>query len=421
MEEQLNIIDGGICAPEGFKANGIQAGISHKALPSGTSEMPKSRKKKNDLGLIWSEKMCNAAAVYTQNKVKGAPIMVTKRNISNGKAQAVIVNSKNANTCNADGEEKAWGMCCLAAQELKIDPSDVIVASTGVIGQSLNISPIEKVIKELTLGLNRMGSDACATAIMTTDVHKKEIAVEFELGDKTCKIGGIAKGSGMIHPNMATMLCFMTTDTAISQDMLQKALSKVTKVTFNRVSVDGDTSTNDMACIMANGMAQNAEITTEGESLDKFCEALDTVMRYLSKEIARDGEGATKLIECCCANARDEHTAETVAKSVITSSLFKAAMFGEDANWGRILCAIGYADAEFEINRVSVSISSINGDVDVCKNGYGVNFSEETAAKVLEADEIHINIDMGSGKAEATAWGCDLSYDYVKINGDYRS
>ena len=429
-QEIIKFIDGGVCAPSGFKANGMYCGISHKPInvyeqnnvianePVATEN---TKKKKNDVGIIYSEKICSAAAVYTQNKVKGAPIMVTQKNISDGKAQAVIVNSKNANTCNADGEEKAAKMCEFAGKAMGVKASDVIVASTGVIGQILNIKPIEENIDALAKGLNKDGSDNCATAIMTTDVRKKEFAVEFELDGKVCHIGGIAKGSGMIHPNMATMLCFMTSDVSISSEMLQTALSFVTKKTFNRVSVDGDTSTNDMACVLANGCAGNPEINETNDDFDVFQNNLYVIMMRLSKEIARDGEGATKLLECICTGAQDEKTAEIVAKSVITSSLFKAAMFGEDANWGRVLCAIGYADAEFDINKVAVSLASKSGKIDVCKNGAGIDFSEDFAKVVLAEDEIQILVDLKSGHDTAVAWGCDLTYDYVKINGDYRS
>lgn len=420
-EQDVKYIDGGVCAPKGFKANGMQVGISHKALPDEPKEETKPKKKKNDLGIICSDKLCSAAAVYTQNKVKGAPIQVTKRNLADGKAQAVIVNSKNANTCNADGEMKAQMMCDMAAKAMGVKASDVIVASTGVIGQVLDVTPIEKNIDTLAQGLSYTGSDACATAIMTTDVRKKEYAIEFKLGDTVCHFGGIAKGSGMIHPNMATMLCFITCDAAISSEMLQKMLSDVTKVTFNRVSVDGDTSTNDMACVMANGCAGNKEITEENDDYKVMKENLYWMMRKLSREIARDGEGATKLLECTCFNAPDEKTAETVAKSVITSSLFKAAMFGEDANWGRVLCAIGYAKADFDITKVAVKLASEKGEIHVCENGAGVDFSEEKAKVVLSEGEIRILINLNAGDAEATAWGCDLSYDYVRINGDYRS
>lgn len=401
-------IDGGVCAAKGFKANGIYCGLVKNP-------------NKNDLGLIFCDKKCNAAAVYTQNKVKGAPIIVTQKNLEDGVAQAVIVNSKNANTCNADGEQKAQMMCDMTAKELGINPQDVIVASTGVIGQPLNIEPIKNHISELAKGLSENGSSKCATAIMTTDTFKKEVAVEFEIDGKICNLGGMAKGSGMIHPNMATTLNFITTDVVISKEMLQKALSEIVKVTYNRLSIDGDTSTNDMCSIMASGYAGNKEITEDNGDYEIFKQALYIVMMNLTKMLAKDGEGATKILECTCFNAQTEEIAETVAKSVITSSLFKSAMFGADANWGRILCAIGYAEAEFDISKVSVWLSSKKGKIQVCENGAGVEFSEEKAKEILLMGEINIDIDLGNGTESATAWGCDLTYDYVKINGDYRT
>ncbi len=404
-------IDGGVCAAKGFKASGMYCAI--KENPT----------KKNDICLVVSDKMCNAAAVYTQNKVKGAPILVTKSNLkkTGGKAIAVIANSKNANTCNADGEEKAFRMCELTAGVLGIKPEEVIVASTGVIGQILPIEPIEKAVKPLADALSYTGNEAAATAIMTTDTVKKEVAVEFTVDGKLCKLGGMAKGSGMIHPNMATTLNFITTDCAISSELLQKALSEVVKITYNCLSVDGDTSTNDMVCVLANGMAENTEIKTEDESYTSFRNALYTVMMNMTRMLAKDGEGATKLLECTVTGADSLDTAITVAKSVIRSPLFKCAMFGSDANWGRILCAVGYAEAEFDINKVNVSLSSKLGKIDVCENGSGIDFSEEIAKKVLSEDEIQIDISIGDGNFNATAWGCDLTYDYVKINGDYRS
>ena len=404
-------IDGGVCAAKGFKASGVYCGI--KDNPT----------KKNDICMVVSDVLCNATAVYTLNKVKGAPITVTKKNLekTGGKAKAIIANSKNANTCNADGEEKAYKMCCLTAEALGIKPEEVIVASTGVIGQILPIEPIEKAMKPLTEKLSYDGNVEAATAIMTTDTVKKEVAVEFKLGDKVCHLGGMAKGSGMIHPNMATTLNFITTDAAISPDMLQKALSEIVKVTYNCLSVDGDTSTNDMVCVMANGLAGNDEITAENSDFEVFKKALFTVMMNMTRMLAKDGEGATKLLECNVSGADNLDTAITVAKSVIRSPLLKCAMFGSDANWGRILCAVGYADAEFDINKVDVSISSAAGKIDVCKNGAGIEFSEDIAKTVLTEDEITIDISIGDGNSSATAWGCDLTYDYVKINGDYRS
>lgn len=418
--EGYKYIEGGVCAAKGFKASGVYCGIKKSEVPDG-NESPLNNK--NDIALVVSDIMCNAAAVYTQNKVKGAPIIITKKNLdaTGGKAQAVIVNSKNANTCNADGEQKAEKMCKLTANALNIKPEEVIVASTGVIGQILPIEPIEKAIPKLVLGLCVCGNEDAATAIMTTDTVKKEVAVEFVVDGKTCHLGGMAKGSGMIHPNMATTLNFITTDCAISKDMLQKALSEVVKITYNCLSVDGDQSTNDMVALMANGMAGNKEITKPDANFEVFKQALYIVMMNMTRMLAKDGEGASKLLECTVSGADDLDTAIIVAKSVICSPLFKCAMFGADANWGRILCAVGYANADFDINKVSVSISSKAGKINVCENGSGIEFSEDEAKKVLLEDEIQINISIGEGEYSATAWGCDLTYDYVKINGDYRS
>ncbi|MBQ9747599.1 MAG: bifunctional ornithine acetyltransferase/N-acetylglutamate synthase [Clostridia bacterium] len=403
----MKTVSGGVCAAKGFKANGIHCGIR------------KSRTKK-DIALIYSETMASAAAVYTLNLVKGAPLTVTKRHLENGKAQAIICNSGNANTCNANGIEIAEGMSELVASKLGLAPTDVVVASTGVIGQPLDITPIAHGMDALVAGLGDKSADA-AEGIMTTDTVKKEIAVSFEVGGKTCTIGGIAKGSGMIHPNMATMLVFLTTDCAISSEMLQKALSSDIQNTFNMVSVDGDTSTNDMVTILANGMAGNEEITCEGEDFTAFMQALNSVTVYLCRMIAGDGEGATKLLECTVKGAKDEATAKVVAKSVICSSLVKAAMFGADANWGRILCAIGYSGAEVDVSHVEVSFTSKAGSICVCVNGAGIAFSEELAKEILLEKEIGIDVTLGDGDGYARAWGCDLTYDYVKINGDYRT
>ena len=404
----LKHIEGGVCAAKGFTAGGIHCGIR------------KNRTKK-DLALIVSEVPAAAAATYTTNLVKGAPLTVTKAHIANGYARAVICNSGNANTCNADGIQVAEQMSSLLADALAIDPTDVVVASTGVIGQPLNIEPIAAGIPALIDSLSADGSDAAAEGIMTTDTIKKEVAVEFIADGKTCRIGGIAKGSGMIHPNMATMLVFITTDCAIAPAMLQKALSADIQDSFNMVSVDGDTSTNDMVTVLANGMAGNAEIAAEGEDYTAFCAALNAVTADLCRLIAADGEGATKMLECVVTGAADTATAKTVAKSVICSSLLKAAMFGADANWGRVLCAIGYSGANVDVNKVDVSFSSDKGIIDVCKNGAGIPFSEEIAKEILLEKNIDILIGLNSGDATATAWGCDLTYDYVKINGDYRT
>lgn len=403
----MEIINGGICAAKGFTAGGIHCGI-------------RKNKSKRDLSLIFSETKASAAAVYTTNLVKGAPLAVTKMHLMNGIAQAVICNSGNANTCNANGIEIAQQMSAITAEALGIDDDDVIVASTGVIGQPLDITPIKNSIGELKESLGNNSAEA-AEGIMTTDTVQKEIAVSFEIGGVICKIGGIAKGSGMIHPNMATMLVFITTDTAISPEMLQKALSSDIQNTFNMVSVDGDTSTNDMVSVLANGMAGNKEITAEGEDFDTFMKALNTVTVHLCRMIAGDGEGATKLLECRVTGASDEKTAKTVAKSVICSSLTKAAMFGADANWGRVLCAIGYSGAEVDVTKVDVSFTSAKGTIPVCKDGSGIDFSEEKAKEILLEKEIIINVGLNSGEFTSTAWGCDLTYEYVKINGDYRT
>lgn len=404
----MKIIEGGVCAAKGFKANGLHCGIR-----------PNTTKK--DLSLVVSEIPASAAAVYTTNLVKGAPLKVTKSHIADGIAQAAICNSGNANTCNADGIEIAEEMSSLIAKELGIKAEDVIVASTGVIGQPLNIKPIADFIPELAGGLSANGNDDAAAAIMTTDTIMKQAAVEFEIDGKICHLGGMAKGSGMIHPNMATMLVFITSDVSISPDMLKKALGTDVQKTFNMISVDGDTSTNDMVSIMANGLAGNRTITEDDADFKVFMEALNTVTMQLCRTIAGDGEGATKMLECIVEGARDEDTAKTVAKSVICSSLLKAAMFGADANWGRVLCAIGYSGADVDVDRINVSFKSVKGTIEVCKNGAGVPFSEEKAKEILLEKDIDILIGLNSGSARATAWGCDLTYDYVKINGDYRS
>ena len=407
MKKMIKKTEGGVCAAQGFKASGVHCGI-------------RKNRSKRDLVLIMSEKRAAAAAVYTTNLVKGAPLTVTKNHLADGYARAIICNSGNANTCNADGIEIAEKMCDLVASEAGINSQDVIVASTGVIGQKLDIEPIKKAAHSLYEDLG-FHSDDAAEGIMTTDTLKKEIALTFTIGGKECKIGGIAKGSGMIHPNMATMLVFITTDAAISPKMLRKALSDDIKKTFNMVSIDGDTSTNDMVAVLANGMAGNEEIVSENEDYKEFMKALNTVNVSLCKMIASDGEGATKMIECRTIGANDEKTAMTVSKSVICSSLLKAAMFGADANWGRVLCAIGYSGADIDINKIDVSFSSAKGSVEVCKNGVGVDFSEEKAKEILLENEIEILVNLNCGDCEAYAWGCDLTYDYVKINGDYRT
>ena len=404
----MKMIEGGVCAAKGFKANGIHCGI-------------RKNRSKRDLALIFCEKQCSAAAVYTTNLVKGAPLTVTKKHIENGKAQAVICNSGNANTCNANGIEIAEKMSDLLAEKLGITAEDVVVASTGVIGQPLDIEPIANGINPLADGLSEKGGEFAAEAIMTTDTVKKEVAVEFEISGKTCRIGGIAKGSGMIHPNMATMLVFITTDVCISSKMLKTALSGDIADTFNMISIDGDTSTNDMVTVLASGMAENTEITEQNDDFKTFMKALNTVTVALCRMIAGDGEGATKLLECEVGGAKDKQTAKTVAKSVICSSLLKAAMFGADANWGRVLCAIGYSGAQVDVNKIDVAFKSKAGQIEVCKNGSGVDFSEDMAKKILSEKEIEILVCLNSGEQKSTAWGCDLTYDYVKINGDYRT
>jgi glutamate N-acetyltransferase/amino-acid acetyltransferase len=401
-------IEGSVCAPKGYSAAGVHCGI-------------RANQAKKDLALIVSDKIANAAAVYTSNLVKGAPLLVTKENLADGKARAVICNSGNANTCNANGIEVAETMAKLTGDVLGIPAGDVVVASTGVIGQPLPVERIEAALPDLAGMLSPEGQADAARAILTTDTVAKEVAVEFTLGGRTCRLGGIAKGSGMIHPNLATMLVFLTTDAAISSQMLQKALSTDVRKSFNMVSVDGDTSTNDMVVILANGMAGNPEITEENEDFATFMQALNTVTVCLCRMIAGDGEGATKLLQCIVTGASDEKTAKIVAKSVICSSLTKAAMFGADANWGRVLCAIGYSGAQVDVHKVDVAFRSAEGIIEVCSMGAGVDFSEEKAKQILLAPEIDILVELNSGAFGATAWGCDLTYDYVKINGDYRT
>lgn len=401
-------IENGVCAPKGFKASGIHCGI-------------RKNKSKRDLSLIVSDVMCIAASTYTLNKVKGAPIAVTKQHLLNGQAKAIICNSGNANTCNENGEDIANQVCELCANELGIKADDIIVASTGVIGQPLDIEPFVNHMGELVEALCDNGSEAACEGIMTTDTVKKEYAVEFEIDGKSCRIGAIAKGSGMIHPNMATMLAFVTTDANISREMLEEVIHEVVDDTFNMVSVDGDTSTNDMLSVMANGLAENNKIIDKDASYQMFKDALMYICEELSKGIAKDGEGATKLLTCKVDGAATLKDAKGVAKSVITSSLFKSAMFGKDANWGRILCAIGYSEANYDVDKIAVALASNAGHIEVCKNGRGCPFDEDKALEILNEDEIDIIISLNDGDYTATAWGCDLTYDYVKINGDYRT
>ncbi len=404
----MKMISGGVCAAKGYQANGVHCGI-------------RKNRTKRDIALVVSDVKAAAAAVYTQNLVKGAPLYVTRDHLSDGYAQAIICNSGNANTCNANGIDIANQMCALVEKATGICANDVVVASTGVIGQKLDIAPIAGGMEKLYAGLSYEGNAAAGEGIMTTDTYMKEVAVEFELSGKVCRLGGMAKGSGMIHPNMATMLVFLTTDAAIAPDMLQKALSGDVQSSFNMLSVDGDTSTNDMVTVLANGLAGNAVITEENADFETFMQALNTVTVQLCRMIAGDGEGATKLLECKVDGTRDLQTAKTVAKSVICSSLLKAAMFGADANWGRVLCAIGYSGADVDVNKIDVSFKSVKGEILVCKDGAGVDFSEEKAKEILLEKEIEILISLGSGEFSSCAWGCDLTYDYVKINGDYRT
>ena len=407
----MKFIEGGVCAAQGFKAAGIHVGVkTHNT-------------NKKDVALIVSDVDCSASAVFTRNVVKAAPIHVDKKHLENGKARAIVANSGNANACAPNGEENAIKMCQAAARVIGCDPTDVLVSSTGVIGQTINVKVIEDGLPELYAALDTTAeaSDAAAHAIMTTDTVKKEIAVETEVGGKTVRMGGIAKGSGMIHPNMGTMLCFLTTDCAISPEMIKTALLETVNVSFNRISVDGDTSTNDSCIVLANGLAGNAEITEKGEDYNAFLEALQALCMELAKSMASDGEGAKHLITCTVTGAADEQTAETIAKSVIGSTLTKAAIFGADANWGRVLCAMGYSGAEFDPDKVDVHFTSAAGDIAVCEKGRGLNFDEDLAKKILTEHDIEINITMGEGAAKCTCWGCDITYDYIKINGDYRT
>ena len=402
----MKIIDGGVCAAKGFKAGAIHTGM-------------KKNPAKKDLALIVSDCECNAAAVYTKNLVKAAPLHVTKAHLEDAKAKAVVVNAGNANACAPNDMLNAKKEAEAAAKVLGVDVEDIVVASTGVIGQELNVKLIEDNIDKIELSYD--GSKDASYAIMTTDTKVKTIAVEFDIDGIKCNMGGICKGSGMIHPNMGTMLSFITTDCNISSEMLDKALkSNVTK-TFNRISVDGDTSTNDMCVVLANGMAENKEITAEDESFKTFKAALITVMEDLAKKIAADGEGASRLITCTVKGASDEDTAETLSKSVCSSSLTKAAMFGSDANWGRVICAMGYSGAVFDTKNVKIEFASVDGNILVCEKGMGLDFNEDLAKKILSRDAIEINITLEEGNGTATCWGCDLTYDYVKINGDYRS
>ena len=407
----LKYIEGGVCAAQGFRAAGIHVGVkTHAAW-------------KKDVALIVSDVDCAAAAMFTTNVVKAAPIHVDRKHLADGKARAIVANSGNANACAPQGEENAIKMCAAAAKAIGCPPEDVLVSSTGVIGQTLKVQVIEEGMPALYEALDHSveTSDAAAHAIMTTDTVKKEVAVETVIGGKTVRMGGIAKGSGMIHPNMGTMLCFLTTDCAISPAMIRAALKEVVCKTFNRISVDGDTSTNDSCIVLANGLAGNVEITEQGADYRAFTEALMTLCTELARKMASDGEGAKHLITCTVTGAADEKTAETVARSVISSTLTKAAIFGADANWGRVLCAMGYSGAEFDPETVDVSFASAAGDIAVCEKGRGLPFDEDLAKKILTEHDVEIRISMGTGAGTATCWGCDITYDYIKINGDYRT
>ena len=407
----LNFIDGGVCAAQGFRAAGVHVGVKTHA------------EWKKDVALIVSDTECAAAAVFTKNVVKAAPIHVDLRHLADGKARAVIANSGNANACAPQGEENAERMCVAAAAAIGCKPEEVLVSSTGVIGQRINVEAIEKAVPALCAALERSAeaSDAAGHAIMTTDTVKKEVAVETTVGGKTVRMGGVAKGSGMIHPNMGTMLCFLTTDCAISPEMIKTALLETVSVSFNRISVDGDTSTNDTCCVLANGLAGNEPITAKGPDYDAFLAALRALCTELAKKMASDGEGARHLITCTVQGAKSEKSAETIAKSVVSSTLTKAAIFGADANWGRVLCAMGYSGEDFDPDQVNVHFASAAGDVQVCAKGRGLDFDEDLAKKVLTEHDVEINISMGEGEASCTCWGCDITYDYIKINGDYRT
>ena len=407
----LTYIDGGVCAARGFRSAGIHVGVKTHNV------------NKKDLALIVSDVDCAAAAVFTTNVVKAAPIHVTKAHLADGKARAVIANSGNANACAPKGEENAERMCAAAAKAVGCKAEDVLVCSTGVIGQTIRIGVIEEGVPKLVplLEASAAGSDAAAHAIMTTDTVKKEVAVETTVGGKTVRMGGIAKGSGMIHPNMGTMLCFLTTDCAISPAMIREALLETAQVSFNRISVDGDTSTNDTCLVLANGLAGNPEITEKNGDYAAFVEALKALCVALARMMAKDGEGAKHLITCTVEGARDEAQAETIAKSVISSTLTKAAIFGCDANWGRVLCAMGYSGERFDPEKVDVAFASAAGSIAVCEKGRGLPFDEDLAKKILTEDEVTIAIAMGEGGGSCTCWGCDITYDYIRINGDYRT
>ena len=408
----LKEIPGGVCAAKGFQAAGVHCGVKAGSNPA-----------KNDLAMILSAQECAAAGVYTMNRVKAAPVYVTMDHLEDGTVWGIIANSGNANACCPMSHEYAEKMCELAAAATGHEPGDFAVSSTGVIGQTLNIDATAAGVPAVVAALKDgpEGSDAAATAVMTTDTVKKEISISVEIGGVEVHIGGICKGSGMIHPNMGTMLAFITTDCAITHEMLEDALREVTVRTFNRVTVDGDTSTNDTCLVLANALAGNELIEWKDENYAAFKDALEYVCRYLARCIAGDGEGASRLVTCKVYNARSEESAERLAKAVVGSSLVKAAMFGADANWGRVLCAMGYSKAPFRPEHVDISFASEAGSILVCEQGDGLEFDEDLAKKVLSQKEVIIDVNLNEGKDEAECWGCDLTYDYVKINGDYRT
>lgn len=426
MQSDIKFIDGGVTAPQGFTANGVLCKI-------------KASRTTYDTALIYSEKMCSAAGVFTQNRVKAESVKLSKKNIANGRIQAVIVNSGNANCCTGEqGAKVAYHMAELAAGKCGISPDDVIVGSTGVIGAQLPVEKIEAKIDELYNGLSKDGHVQARAAIMTTDTQYKECAVEFTVGGKKCRMGAMCKGSGMIHINLGTMLAFTTTDVAINPTMIEKALRESIKGTYNCVSVDGDTSTNDTLVLLANGMAGNAEITSEGPDYDAFLEALNKLNKTMAMKIAADGEGATRLVQCTVNGASSVEQARGLAKEVISSSLVKAAMFGADANFGRFLCAMGYSGIDFTPEKTNIWFTSKGGakryfedldnfqvhgenSVKVYENGVPLEFDEDLAKKIMSEEAVEILVDIGEGTSSGTAWGCDLTYDYVKINGDYRT
>lgn len=407
----IQIIDGGVTAPKGFKAAGTRAGI-------------REGKTNKDMAMIYSEVPAATAGTFTLNVVKAAPVLWDKKVVEGGVAQAVVVNSGIANACTGDeGYEDAKQMAKLTGEALNVNPDNVLVASTGVIGFTLPMDAVAHgidLLKDMITDTRESAIDA-ATAIMTTDTHKKEYAVEFEIDGKVCTMGAMCKGSGMIHPNMGTMLGFITTDVDIDQPLLQKALKEVIEDTFNMVSVDGDTSTNDTVVVLANGMAGNKKIASMDADYEAFKAVLKEVNTYLAKQIAQDGEGATRLFQVDVVGAPDKQTAKVLAKSIVTSNLTKCAVYGKDANWGRILCAMGYSGAQFDPYKVDITISSEKGEIKLVENGKATAFDEEIATEILSPEVVIAKADIKSGEEKATAWGCDLTYDYVKINADYRS